>query len=67
MQPLDETTKMGQRGAVIIPANLRKLFSLDAGSVLIATATQEGILLRPAEVVPISNPTQSLQQVERSV
>lgn len=47
------TLKMGQRGAVIIPAELRRALSLEHGSLLIASVTDEGLVLRPAIAVPI--------------
>lgn len=43
-----ETSKVGRRGAVIIPASLRRRFGIREGSVVTAEETPEGILLRPA-------------------
>lgn len=46
------TSTVGKRGTVVIPASMRKRFGLEEGSLLIAEATEEGILLRPAVVLP---------------
>jgi AbrB family looped-hinge helix DNA binding protein len=49
-----QTSTVGERGTVVIPASLRRRFRLEKGAVLIAEATNEGVLLRPAKVVPLS-------------
>jgi AbrB family looped-hinge helix DNA binding protein len=49
---LQATSKVGKRGAVVIPAPLRRLYGIEDGSLLIAEATAWGILLRPAAAVP---------------
>ena len=49
---LQATSKVGKRGAVVIPAPLRRLYGIEDGSLLIAEATAQGILLRPAVAVP---------------
>lgn len=41
----------------MIPASLRKLFGLAEGSTVLAEARPEGVLLRPAVVVPIESYT----------
>lgn len=48
-----ETSKVGKRGAVVIPAPLRRRFGIEEGSLVIAEATDEGVLIRPAVAVPI--------------
>lgn len=48
-----ETSKVGKRGVVVIPAKLRQRFGLEEGSLLIAEERDEGILLRPAVAVPV--------------
>lgn len=48
-----ETLRVGKRGVVVIPASLRRAFRLNEGSVLVAEARAEGILLRPAAVFPV--------------
>ena len=48
-----ETSKVGKRGTVVIPAALRRRFGIEEGSLVVAEATDEGILIRPAVVVPL--------------
>jgi len=48
-----ETSKIGRRGAVVIPAKLRKRFGLQEGTLVIAEERTDGILLRPAVVLPV--------------
>lgn len=48
-----ETTKVGKRGAVVVPAALRRKYGLDEGSLVLAEETPEGILLRPAVALPV--------------
>ena len=54
-----EPTRVGKRGTVVIPARFRKLYGMKEGSMLIAEARADGVLLRPAEVVPIEAYTKS--------
>jgi len=48
-----DTARVGKRGTIVLPAALRRRFGLEEGSVLIAEEREEGILLRPATVVPL--------------
>lgn len=48
-----ESAKVGKRGAVIVPARLRKRFGIEEGSMVIAEETEDGILIRPAVMVPV--------------
>jgi AbrB family looped-hinge helix DNA binding protein len=48
-----EASKVGKRGAVVIPAKLRKRFGIRAGTLVIAEAREDGILLRPAVALPV--------------
>ncbi|QGP91944.1 hypothetical protein MGLY_12930 [Neomoorella glycerini] len=50
---LTETTKIGKRGTVVIPASLRRRYGLKEGALMIAEACPEGILLRPAVALPV--------------
>jgi AbrB family looped-hinge helix DNA binding protein len=52
-----ETTRLGSRGTVVIPAPLRKRYGLRTGSLIIAEPRDEGILLRPAIAVPVETYT----------
>ena len=47
-----ETARLGRRGTVVIPSKLRKRFGLREGSFVIAEERDDGILLRPAMVLP---------------
>lgn len=48
-----EKTKIGRRGAVVIPVGLRKKYGFEEGSLVIAEARAEGVLLRPAATIPL--------------
>ncbi len=50
---ITETTKIGKRGTVVIPADLRRKYGLQEGALIIAEAYPEGILLRPAVALPV--------------
>lgn len=52
-----EITKIGKRGTVVIPANLRKQMHLKEGDLLIAEEHGDGILLKPAVALPIEKYT----------
>lgn len=47
------TSKVGKRGAVVIPAPLRRRFGIEEGTLVVAEATEEGVLIRPAAAVPV--------------
>jgi AbrB family looped-hinge helix DNA binding protein len=48
-----DSAKVGKRGAIIVPAKLRKRFGIEEGSMVIAEEHEDGILIRPAIVVPV--------------
>lgn len=48
-----ESAKVGKRGALIVPARLRKRFGILEGTLVIAEATDDGILIRPAVILPV--------------
>ena len=48
-----EAAKVGKRGAIVVPARLRKRFGLEEGSMVVAEERDDGILIRPAVVLPI--------------
>jgi len=48
-----EKTKIGRRGAVVIPVGLRKKYGFEEGSLVIAEARAEGVLLKPVATIPI--------------
>ena len=47
------TIKVGRRGTVVVPAELRREYGLEEGSLIIAEGRADGVLLRPAKAVPI--------------
>lgn len=44
---------MGKRGTIVIPARMRRLYGIEEGDLIIAEGTEDGILIRPATVVPL--------------
>ena len=48
-----ETSKVGKRGAVVIPASMRRRFGIVEGSLVIAEETEDGVLIRPAVALPV--------------
>ena len=51
--PTPETSKVGKRGTIVLPARLRRRFGIEEGSFVIAEESTEGILIRPAAVTPV--------------
>jgi AbrB family looped-hinge helix DNA binding protein len=49
---ISESSRIGKRGTLVIPAKLRRRFAMEEGSEVIAEETPEGILIRPAVTVP---------------
>jgi AbrB family looped-hinge helix DNA binding protein len=52
-----EAVKVGKRGAIVVPAKLRKRYGLEEGTLVTAEPRDEGVLIRPAVVVPIERYT----------
>jgi len=52
-----ESAKVGKRGAIVVPAKLRKRFGIEEGTVVTAEEREDGILIRPAVVVPVERYT----------
>jgi AbrB family looped-hinge helix DNA binding protein len=48
-----ESAKVGKRGAIIVPAKLRKRFGIEEGTMVVAEEKEDGILIRPAVVLPV--------------
>ena len=48
-----EVSKVGKRGAVVVPARLRRKFGIEEGSLVMAEERQDGILIRPAVAYPV--------------
>lgn len=51
--PLRETSKVGKRGVVVIPAAMRRRFGIEEGATIIAEEREDGVLIRPAVTLPI--------------
>jgi len=46
-------SKVGRRGTVVLPAKLRRRLEIEEGSFVVAEERGDGILNRPATVLPI--------------
>ena len=53
MKTKTETSRVGKRGAVVIPAGLRRRFGIEEGALVIAEEREDGILIRPAVALPV--------------
>jgi len=53
MLMVNETTRVGKRGKIVIPAAFRRKYGLGEGSQLVVEARSEGVLLRPVVTLPI--------------
>jgi AbrB family looped-hinge helix DNA binding protein len=47
------TAKIGKRGTIVIPANIRQNYGLEEGSQVIVEVRSEGLLLRPVVTLPV--------------
>lgn len=52
-----EAVKVGRRGTIIVPAKLRRRYGIEEGGLVTAEAREEGVLIRPAIVVPVEHYT----------
>jgi AbrB family looped-hinge helix DNA binding protein len=50
-----DAVKVGKRGAIVVPAKLRKRYGIQEGAFVTAEARAEGVLIRPAVVVPVES------------
>ena len=48
-----ETSKVGKRGSVVVPARLRRKFGIREGGLVVAEERPDGILIRPAVALPV--------------
>jgi AbrB family looped-hinge helix DNA binding protein len=46
-------SKVGRRGTVVLPAKLRRRLGIEEGSFVVAEERADGILIRPATVLPV--------------
>jgi len=56
-----EAVRVGKRGTIIVPAKLRKRYGIQEGTVVTAEAREDGVLIRPAVVVPVERYTPERQ------
>ena len=52
-----ETSKVGKRGTVVIPAKIRRRLGIKEGSHVVAEVRDGGIYIRPVVVVPVDSYT----------
>ena len=52
-----ESARVGKRGAIVVPAKLRKRFGIEEGTIVTAEELGDGILIRPAVVLPVERYT----------
>jgi len=52
-----EIARVGKRGAIIMPAELRRRYGIDEGALVTAEPREDGILIRPAIVLPVERYT----------
>jgi len=48
-----QTSKVGKRGTVVVPARMRRKFGIEEGSLVIAEEREDGVLIRPAVSYPV--------------
>lgn len=54
---MNEPSKVGKRGTIVIPAELRRRFGIEEGTLVIAEEHEDGILIRPAVALPLETYT----------
>lgn len=47
------TGRIGKRGTYVIPAELRRRYGLEEGTLVIAEGKEDGVLIRPAVALPV--------------
>lgn len=48
-----KTSRVGKRGSIVIPADIRRKYGFDEGSLVLVEEGDEGVSLRPAVVLPV--------------
>src|SRR6266851_10259425 len=46
-------SRVGRRGTIVLPAKLRRRLGIEEGSFVVVEEREDGILIRPATVLPI--------------
>ncbi len=52
-----EPVRVGKRGTIVLPAELRRRFGIEEGAVVLMEPREDGILIRPAVVLPVETYT----------
>jgi AbrB family looped-hinge helix DNA binding protein len=52
-----EPVRVGRRGTIVLPASLRRRYGIEEGSVVLTEERDDGILIRPAVVLPVESYT----------
>lgn len=50
-----DAARVGKRGTIVVPAKLRKRYGIKEGTLVTTEEREDGILIRPAVVVPIES------------
>jgi AbrB family looped-hinge helix DNA binding protein len=50
---MSEFTRVGKRGAIVLPAKMRKRDGFEGGTMVVVEESEYGVLLRPAVVIPV--------------
>ena len=50
---MGEAARVGKRGAVVIPARIRRQFGIAEGTTVLVDAGADGVVIRPAVTVPL--------------
>lgn len=50
---MSESTRVGKRGTIILPAKMRRRYGFEEGTMVVAEEGEYGVLLRPAAVIPV--------------
>jgi AbrB family looped-hinge helix DNA binding protein len=50
---MSEPTRVGKRGTIVLPAAMRRRYGFDEGTMVVAEESEDGVLLRPAAVLPV--------------
>jgi AbrB family looped-hinge helix DNA binding protein len=50
-----DAVKVGKRGTIIVPAKMRKRYGIEEGSLVTAEERADGVLIRPAIVLPVEH------------
>ena len=52
-----EPVRVGRRGTIVLPASVRRRYGIEEGSMVLTEERDDGILIRPAMVLPVESYT----------